>query len=444
VTARRTLAALLAVGVCACGGDGGGNDDAGSAPSGSACSTLGQVSFVRDTLRDIYLWYRELPDPDPAGFQSPEAYLEAVRFKPIDHSYSYITDKAASDAFFSESQFVGIGLGTARTGEEELRVQEVYEGSPAAEAGLRRGDYVITINGRSVADLLRTGDLATIFGPSQPGVVVALSWHTARDSRVREAQVTKRAVTIPTVSTTQIYELRRGARVGYVFFRNFVQPSSAALDTAFRTLREGGASELVLDLRYNGGGLLSVAQHLASLIGGSATEGELFLQLVHNDKNQSRNSTLAFERAAQAIGVGRLVVITTRGSASASEAVVNGLRPFMNVTLVGDTTYGKPVGQYGFDFCEKTLFPVAFQGRNALGQGDFFDGIPADCGAGDDLEHLIGDPAEASLQGALQFLQDGRCAAASDAAAAQNARRFERFGRRPLLRDAWRELIGAD
>jgi len=438
VRAPGFLLVTLALAGAACGGE-----EPLGADATSACSTLGQCTFVRDTLQNIYFWYRELPDPDPAGFPSPEAYLEAVRYRRLDSSYSYIAGKQESSAFFSESQFVGIGLSTRQTGEAELRVAEAYAGSPAAEAGLRRGDFVLSINGRAIADLLRSGDIATIFGPAEIGVVVTLSWRSRSDGRTRDASLAKRAVTIPTVSATGVYDLRRGPRVGYVFFRNFVQPSTAALDAAFATLRDAGAQELVLDLRYNGGGLISVARHLGGLIGAGATDGQVFVELFHNDKNQSRNSTLRFERPAAAIGFTRLVVITTRGSASASESVINGLRPFMPVTLVGDATYGKPVGQYGFDFCDKTLFPVSFETRNARGQGDYYAGIPADCAAGDDLEHAVGDPDEASLAEALDYLRSGRCSAAAEAAADLNAARFARIGH-GLPRDGWRQLVGAD
>lgn len=433
---RRLAALVLAASFGACGGD-----ESAPAPVGS-CSTLGQVEFVRDTLQNIYFWYRELPNPDPAGFASPEAYLEAVRYRPLDSSFSYIANKEESNAFFSESQFIGIGLSTSRSGDSELRVAQAFPDSPAAEAGLARGDFILSINGRSVADLLRTGDINTVFGPAQVGVVVTLSWRSFASGRVRDASLTKRAVTIPTVSATAVYDVRRGPRVGYVFFRNFVQPSSAALDNAFRTLREAGAQELVLDLRYNGGGLISVAQHLGSLIGGSATNGQVFIELFHNDKNQSRNTIQRFDLPEAAIGFSRLVAITTRGSASASEGVINGLRPFLPVTLVGDTTFGKPVGQYGFDFCDKTLFPVSFQTRNALGQGDYFDGISADCAAGDDIDHEIGDPDEASLREALEFVATGRCSAAASAAAEIHAARFARIGH-GLPADGWRQLVGA-
>jgi len=244
------------------------------------------------------------------------------------------------------------------------------------------------------------------------------------------------------VSVTSVYDLRRGPRVGYVFFRNFVQPSTAALNAAFHTLREAGAEELVLDLRYNGGGLLSVAQHLGGLIGGEATNDQVFVELFHNDKQQSRNSVLRFQRPAEAIGFTRLVAITTRGSASASESVINGLRPFLPVTLVGDTTFGKPVGQYGFDFCTRTLYPVAFEARNARGEGDYYGGIHVDCAAADDLDDALGDPDEASLGEALAFLRSGHCTAGAEAAARAHAAREARIGT-GQPRDGWRQLVGA-
>jgi C-terminal processing protease CtpA/Prc len=118
-----------------------------------------------------------------------------------------------------------------------------------------------------------------------------------------------------------------------------------------------------------------------------------------------------FEPKDNTLSLQRLVVVTTSGSASASELVINALRPFIPVTTVGETTYGKPVGQYGITFCDKVLYPVAFTLRNALGQGDFFGGIAADCPASDDADHQLGDPAEASLSEALTVVRTGQCSA---------------------------------
>ena len=402
------------------------------------CTVPGQNLFVRNTLQDIYLWYRELPDPNTALFDSPEAYLDAVRFRPLDESFSYITTESASDAFFSDSQFIGLGIGLKFEG-QELRLTEVYPQSPAQDGGLRRGFRILAINGTSVEDLIARGELGDAFGPSEIGLRATVRYRDLQGAE-GEAAMVKRLVTIPTVSDTRVIDVD-GKKVGYLVFRNFVTPSNAALNAAFTQLRAEGATELVLDMRYNGGGLVSVAQNLGGLMGGAATAGQTFVHFVHNDKNAFRDTTYLFPTLAASLSLSRAVVITTRASASASELVINSLRPFMPVTVVGDATYGKPVGQYGFRFCGKILFPVAFSGKNAREEGDYFGGIPADCRAADDLDHELGDGSETSLAESLQYLATGSCSAASNAQA--RASRGARAERRLVTRDAWRQLLGA-
>jgi C-terminal processing protease CtpA/Prc len=441
---RITTRALGVLGAALFGSCGGG----GSLPtvvtgsgtgSSASCTTAGQCGFVRDALQQYYYWYRELPNPDTSGFSSPEAYLEAVRYRTLDSSFSYITSKAASDAFFSDSQFIGFGLSYKRTGDTELRLTQTFPGSPAAEAGLDRGHYLVSINGKSVPDLIRSGEIATVFGPETVGVTADIAWRSPGGPEQR-ATLTKRLVTIPTVSQTTVIQ-SGSSRVGYVHFRNFVQPSVEALNTAFQQLRDQGATELVLDVRYNGGGLVSVAQHLGGLIAGSPVVGQVFVQFTHNDKQTSRNTSYRFESKPQALTVSRLVVIQTPASASASEAMVNGLRPYMDVKTVGDRSYGKPVGQYGFDFCEKVLYPVAFLVTNARGQADYFSGIPADCAAADDLDRPLADAREASLAEALAVLRTGRCSGQAATAQLQQESLRERI--RPIAVDGWHQVTNA-
>lgn len=397
------------------------------------CTTVGKNLFVRDAMTDLYLWYREIPNVNPASFDSAEKYLEAVRYRPLDATFSYITSRQANDAFYSDSQFIGFGLaGVADAG--DFRMTRVFPNSPASEAGFGRGSRIVEINGRSVASLLASGDLDTALGPSEVGVVANVVFE--RDGAPVHARMVKRLVTIPTVSLTRAYDVD-GRRVGYVFFRNFVEPSYEALDAAFAQLRALGVNELVLDLRYNGGGLVGVAQYLASLIGGLRTDGQVFAEYFHNDKNGFRNSVLRFEPKPHALTLERVVVVTTRASASASELVINALTPFMPVLVIGDRTYGKPVGQYGITFCDKVLAPVSFALRNANSQGDFFEGLPATCAAPDDLDHDLGDPGEGSLKEALTVIATGQCSAPSSATA--------RAKRRPEPERAhgWQSLVGA-
>lgn len=411
-----------------------------TATSTNDCSTTGQNTFVYDTMKDIYYWYREMPSVSPGSYASPDALLEAVRNKNLDPAFSYITTQAANDAFFSDSQFIGFGFSSRLLSSTEWAVTDVYPDGSAYAVGLRRGARILEVNGRTAAAIIAANETGSVFGPSEVGVTSTIRFRTL-EGQVIEGQMTKRLVTIPTVGLTQTYDVG-GRRVGYVVFKNFVQPSTAALDASFAQLRREGANELVLDVRYNGGGLVSVAQHLGNLIGGSVTDGKVFGQYVHNDRNSHRNSTMRFGSAANALGLSRAVVITTRASASASELIINGLRPFVDVRTVGDATYGKPVGQYGYTFCAKVFYPVAFSIRNALNEGDYFGGIPANCPAADDVNRAFGDPAEASLATALGYVRTGSCNAAAATAYRAQAERAARL-RQPHTEDGWQQLLVA-
>ncbi|MCC7126169.1 MAG: PDZ domain-containing protein [Acidobacteria bacterium] len=385
---------------------------AASAQGPRSCSVSSQNLYVRDQLRDLYLWSDTLPSVDATRYASPEAYLEAVRYRPLDSRFSYITNAASSNAFYSDSQFIGFGFSNSTT-DDAMMVLQVFPDSPAAEAGLARGDRIVEVNGQSVASLVASGQVAGAFGPSEDGVAAEVLV-IDQSGAERRLSMTKRAVTIPTVSLTSVYDVD-GRRAGYIFFRNFVRPSVAALDEAFASLHAAGVQDVILDLRYNGGGLVDVARHLGSLIGGTLTAGQPFATFSHNARNAYRNETLRFEVLDQpAPRLDRLIVITSRASASASELVINALTPFMPVVLIGDATYGKPVGQYLIEFCDKVLAPVAFSLRNANDQGDFFDGLAPTCTAADTPEFPLGDAQEGSLAEALHYVRTGACSPRAD------------------------------
>lgn len=370
-------------------------------------------------MNDIYYWIDDVPPVVNAGFATPEDVLEAFRFEPLDR-FSGLRDREANTAFFSASQFIGIGLGLKVVGTNRVRVTQAFADGPAAAAGLMRGDEIVAIDGRPVSEILDAGEsLSAQFGADEIGVTVTLDYLDALGSAL-QVQLSKALVTIETVTVAAEF-VAGGRTVGYLAFRNFVEPSFPALEAAFAQFAAAGVETLILDLRYNGGGLISVAEYLGGLIGGTRTDGEIFANRVHNAGNAFRDVITRFNDEVDALDAAEVIVIATGATASASELVINALRPFAQVKLVGENTFGKPVGAYQYEFCDKVAVPTAFANLNAVGEGDYFDGFVPDCAAADDLDTPLGDPAEASLATALHVAEHGACPPAATALAKQTA-----------------------
>ncbi len=397
----------LGIALAGCGGGSGGGGIV-QPPPDSSCTVIEQNQYILDVMEAFYLWNDRLPQADPAAFDSPQAFLDALRVP--EDIFSYLSSAAADDAFFGEGEFAGLGFQSRQSG-GEVRLLDVYEGSPAYLGGLRRGDRVVAVDGRPIEEILAAEGFVASLGPPEVGVTVELTWQNVAGEQFVDV-FTKAVVTIPPVSSATLLDTPTGA-AGYLLFRAFVEPADPALNQAFADFAAAGISDLVIDLRYNSGGLLSVAELLANLIGGAVTQGQIQYTLEYNPDNAFRNETRFFRDSTNALDLQRVVFITTRSTASASELVINALEPFVDVVLIGGTTFGKPVGQLGFVFCEKILRPVSFRIVNAIGTTDYFDGFSPDCAAADDLDNVFGDPAESSLAEALFYLENGTCSAAA-------------------------------
>jgi hypothetical protein len=205
-------------------------------------------------------------------------------------------------------------------------------------------------------------------------------------------------------------------------FNDHLATSEAQLIAAINQLKASAVTDLVLDMRYNGGGYLDIASELAFMIAGATpTNGKVFEQQHFNDKNPFQltaaqtitpfhAATLGWPNGAAAgealptLNLKRVYLLVGAGTCSASEAVVNGLRGVgVEVDLFGATTCGKPYGFYPQDNCGTTYFSIQFQGVNQLGQGDYADGFTPTCAAADDFSHALGDPSEGRLAAALSY-----------------------------------------
>ena len=389
------LVALLA----GCSGGGGGD----------ACATVEQNRFVHQDLLDRYYWYQQVPnDIDYGRFASPQETLSYLRYDTFDR-FSYIASQTAFDNLFNNGTYIGYGFSYFVEHGASAWVRFVYSQSPAAAAGMERGDEILSINGQSVASVIATDGWATIFGPAEPGIPLSIELRR-KSGLVETLRLDKNTVTINTVLHSEVIDSGVN-RIGYLVFNSFLNTSLAELDPVFAQFKADNVNHLILDLRYNGGGSISVARDLASYIKTtSLANSETYVELRYNDKLQSNNFRYYFRPLTNSLGLDELTVVISESTCSASEQLVSALQPyFSRVTTVGGSSCGKPVGMNPVDFCDLTLVAVNFAGFNAAGQGDYFDGIPADCAASDDVALELGDPVEPMLQAARYFIDNRSC-----------------------------------
>ena len=395
------LSAILA----ACSfSDGDSNDDLYS------CSNRDQKRFVRDATEFWYLWNDLLPDKTKvADYDSPAEVLAAMTaVQPLDN-FSYIGSAAADAAFFGGGLYLGFGFSWQRVATDDIRLTRVFADSPADGAGFSRGQRILALDGRSIAEI-----------EAAEGIGAALRAATVDFTLLEIDGVTEFTVTVTqdTVVIAPVPQWRTIPRagntpVGYVELASFIGTADSTLDAVFANFRAAGVTDLIVDLRYNSGGLVATAELFGDLLGGVVAENLTFTRTLHNaDRAAEYDSDEFFELLANSINLSRLVVIATPATASASELLINGMEPHVDVAIVGDRTFGKPIGQVGFEFCGNILRLTAFQTVNADGFGDYFDGLPADCAAVDDLNVAVGDDADPNMIAARAYLDTGACPAA--------------------------------
>ena len=301
----------------------------------------------------------------------------------------------------------------ADVAQTQLRVRLVEPRSPVAAAGLRRGDRVLGIDGLGPRAIAQGGlPAVTLPGVARRFIVMGT------DGQQREFTAVSANFALSPVSQAKVIEwpaAQGTVKVAYMAYHEFIIASEGDLDRAFAQFNAAGATELVLDLRYNGGGSVLMARGLASMMGGARLEGETFADIRFNSRNTGRDFIMPLTVNPGILpgpvfrGLTRVFVITSSSTASASELVINALRPFMPVVLVGGTTFGKPYGFQPRTACGLTYSAVNFETLNARGQGRYVAGFTPDCQVPDDLDHELGDPSEARLAAALHHMRFGTC-----------------------------------
>ena len=436
---RTALSFVLAISLAACGGEGssptppisGGGPT--PTPTPSACSLRAQQDFADQVLNEWYLFPDLLATVNQASVTSLQAYLDArvapARAQNRDRGFTFATSIAEENALINSGSSAGFGIRLAfDTDARRVFVMEAFEGANGLAAGLDRGSEITAIgttsaNLQTVSSLMASGGAQAVIdalGPTTAGVARVLRFVQPGGATI-ESNIVKTDFALDPVSDRYGLLILNdgGKQVGYINLRTFIIADAATqLRQAYGQLAAQGITELIIDLRYNGGGLVSVADTMGDLMGAGRV-GQIWSRTVLRPSKSSENETRTFRSEANAIAPTRIAFITTGATASASELVANSMIPYVGngLALIGANTTGKPVGQFGFDLaaCDLRVRAVTFQTVNAAGQGEYFSGLasvfPNTCRAGDDITRPLGDPAEASIATALDFLAGRSCAA---------------------------------
>lgn len=411
-----------------------------------AGSVLDENNWLRSWSHETYLWYDEILDRNPGNHDNPLAYFDLLKTEAITASGTpkdQFHFTMPSDEWNAQSQSgvaLGYGMQWVIVDPDLPRDVRVAYHDQQDRPGLPpRGARILSVDGVSMEWSNDVDTLNAGLFPTQEDEQHEFKFAYPDDS-LHTIMLTAEAITSEPVQKVKVLTSTGGKRVGYMLFNDHIATAEKALRDAVEQLQQGnGIDDLVLDLRYNGGGYLALASQLSYMIAGpEQTAGQAFEISRFNDQHPQTNPvtgqpltatpfyniTLGFSVPAEeplpSLNLPRVFVLTGATTCSASESLINGLRGVnVEVIQIGDRTCGKPYGFYPTDNCGTTYFTIQFQGVNAKGFGDYPDGfVPGNdngqagvqgCQVADDYDHDLGDIDEARLATALHYIDNGYC-----------------------------------
>lgn len=381
--------------------------------------------FIKTGMEDVYLWYKELPSIDTRYEFDSKEYFKKLLF--TEDKWSFLTDDvdALLNSFQGIEESYGWSLAFGRFSNTQnifAIVEYVYPGTPAANAGINRGDLIVLMDDADITDdnyrdLLNSKNIKISLGVlGEGGISVGNS-----------VTITAEILSLDPVLITKIIE-HDGHKIGYLFYAQYISDFNSSLDNAFQYFLNEQITDLVIDLRYNPGGMTSAAQHFCSSLAplSAVNTNSTLVTFQWNDKymdyweknnitNQLRIELI--NTVPVKMDLDKIHVLTGSGTASASELSITGLKPYMIVKTVGESTYGKYTASitlepedfyttqsYYADFDNWGIQPIVIRYANSLGVTDFKDGFLPDIEVIEDLFATLplGQKDEPLLKAAIE------------------------------------------
>lgn len=384
--------------------------------SSSSDSQSAQKAWVRTHMDDVYLWYNEIVDVPAANYATAPDYFSALLVTSKDR-FSFSMPQAAAVSTLQQGMETGYGVKWGWAAAGRLFAYYVDPNSPSA-GSLTRGTEVTAVNGQSPAAMVSTALNGALF-PAEPGTPLTLTYRLPGTSSSQTLSMNSATFSTTTVEPPKIITLPNGNKAGYLLFNEHLATAEQTLSAAMNSVKQQGVSEFVLDMRYNTGGYLYIAEEMATMIGGSKVQGGVFEKLLFNTKHPEKTSnpynTMYFSQfdstgfSLPMLDLNRVFVLTGSNTCSASEAVINSLLPFMQVIRIGWTTCGKPYGFMQTNNDNQAYFAIQFEGVNASGTDNYKYGFAPTCQVTDDLNYSLGDSRETRLKSALYYMSNNSC-----------------------------------
>ena len=405
------------------------NVESNLAPQPSTPATVSVADKLKDTAlaysKDIYLWYNQIPSSfDARSFTELDKLMTGIRqystepgfSQPVDR-WSFAIKKTEWDNI--SSGIAGdFGISVFFMAPGDLRVKSVEKESPAGKAGIRRGWRITKVAGStditsSNADFL----VSKIYNSSNTSFSFQKPDNSTQDITLTSATYLENPILLDSIYIVG------SKKIGYLSYNSFLGDTAktySEFQRIFNRFAAQNVNDVVVDLRYNGGGYVTVQSKLANYLVNNSGNGGLMMKQQYNDKYPQYNSSNNFRKLGS-LNLDRVFFIVSNNTASASELLINNLKPYMEVKLIGPSkTYGKPVGYFNIPVGDWYIFPVSFRTTNKNGEGNYFDGFPLDAQFADGLDKDWGDLNESALAAAVRYITTGSARLATTAPYIEN------------------------